>query len=144
MPSSRTALPTPLLPTYPRHSSNGSRRSRANSSTTDVRLSIIIEDRDLTPRPDKTYFHLPFGRRWIIIDDLPRPSFDRSPPKYSLWDATGPKGDRLWEVTENRYISRRGGWRRISLIGLIVAAVVVALVVGLAVGLKKKDKKRYN
>lgn len=74
-------------------------------------------------------------------DDPPRPSFDKSPPQYSLWDATGPKGERLWGARENHHKGRRGGWRRTMLIAIIVTLVAVALVVGLVVGLKKRAKR---
>lgn len=132
-------------PAYPRHSSNGSRRSRQNSST-DVRLSIIVEDGNLPPpQPQKAhYFHRPFSRYWNLVDDdPPRPSFDKSPPQYSLWDATGPKGERLWEVRENHHGGRRGAWKRTMLIAIIVTVAAVALVVGLVIGLKK-NAKRYS
>ena len=76
-------------------------------------------------------------------DDPPRPSFDKSPPQYSLWDATGPKGERLWEVRENHHGERRGGWKRTMLIAIIVTVAAVALVVGLVIGLKK-NAKRYS
>lgn len=132
-------------PAYPRHSSNGSRRSRQNSST-DARLSIIVEDGNPPPpRPQKAhYFHRPFNRHWNLVDDdPPRPSFDRSPPQYSLWDATGPKGVRLWEVRKNHRVRRRGGWKRTILIAFVVTIAAVALAVGLVVGLKK-NSKRYG
>lgn len=132
-------------PAYPRHSSNGSRRSRQNSST-DVRLSIIVEDGNLPPRqPQKAhYFHRPFSRYWNLVeDDPPRPSFDQSPPQYSLWDATGPKGERLWHVRENHSRRRRGGWKRTVLIAIIGTIAAAALVVGLVIGLKK-NSKRYS
>lgn len=142
MPPSPSQNPPPA---YPRHSSNGSRRSRQNSST-DVRLSIIVEDGSLPPpQPQKAhYFHRPFSRHWNLVDDdPPRPSFDKSPPQYSLWDTTGPKGERLWEVRKCHYEGRRGGWKRTMLIAIIVAVAVVALVVGLVIGLKK-NAKRYG
>lgn len=133
-------------PAYPRHSSNGSRgRSRQNSSS-DVRLSIIVEDGNLLPpQPQKAhYFHRPFSRYWNAVDDdPPRPSFDNSPPQYSLWDATGPKTDRLRQVRQNHSRRRRGGWKRTVLIAIIVTVVAVALVVGLVIGLKK-NAKRYT
>lgn len=75
-------------------------------------------------------------------DDPPRPSFDKSPPQYSLWDATGPKGERLWEVRENHHGGRRG-WKRTMIIAIIVTVAAVALVVGLVIGLKK-NAKRYS
>jgi hypothetical protein len=126
-------------PPLPRHSFNSPKRSGA--APPDARLSIIAEDGVLPPRPPPNTHHRPFSRRWNL-GDPPRPSFEPSPPKYAVWDGTGPKGEKLADVRNNRFIARRGGWRRIGLLGVILAAVVVALVVGLVVGLRNRDRKR--
>ncbi|KAL8966069.1 MAG: hypothetical protein Q9197_006196 [Variospora fuerteventurae] len=123
----------------PRHSTNhGSKRSRAASvHSPSVRLSIIEEDGDIPPLPAKAH-HRPFHRRWNL-GDPPSISFEISPPKYSVWDATGPKGEKLSDVRNNKYIARRGGWKRICLILVLLVALIVGLAVGLTVGLRKKD-----
>lgn len=126
-------------PTLPRHSFNSPKRNGATPP--DARLSIIAEDGDLPPRPPANTHHRPFSRRWNL-GDPPRPSFETSPPKYALWDVTGPKGEKLADVRNNKFIARRGGWRRTCLIALILAAAVVALVVGLVVGLRNRSHKR--
>ncbi|KAL9575927.1 MAG: hypothetical protein Q9212_007554, partial [Teloschistes hypoglaucus] len=60
-----------------------------------------------------------------------------------LWDATkGPKGETLADVRNNKHIARRGGWRRICLIALLLVATIVALAVGLAVGLNRKNSQK--
>lgn len=128
----------------PRHSTNnGSKRSRAGSiHSPSVRLSIIEEDGDIPPLPAKAH-HRPFHRRWNL-GDPPSISFEISPPKYSVWDATGPKGEKLSDVRNNKYIARRGGWKRICLILFLLFALIVGLAVGLTVGLRKKDRSDYD
>lgn len=122
----------------PRHSAKGSKRSRANSLVGgDARLSVIAEDGATPavpgnpPRNNRT-----FSRGWAF-GNPPSHSFEKPPPQYSFLDVTGPKGEKLTDVRNNRHIARRGGWRRICLIALVVLAVIVALAVGLGVGLHK-------
>ena len=92
--------------------------------------------------PPKTQ-NRPISQRWNI-GDPPRHSFENSPPKYSPWVATGPKGEKLWEVRNNKHVASRGGWKRICLVGMVVTAVLVALIVGLVVGLNKRKKAKYE
>ena len=125
----------------PRHSTNGSKRERSRASSIhspSVRLSIIEEDGDIPPMPPKAH-HRPFHRRWNL-GDPPRFSFETPPPKYSVWDEKGPKGEKLSDIRNKKYIARRGGWRRICLIALVIIAIIVALTVGLVVGLRKKNR----
>ena len=124
----------------PRHSTKASKRSRANSAV-DVRLSVIAEDGVLPQAPGKSRNNRTFSRGWAF--NPPRHSFEESPPNYSFWDVTGPKGEKLTDVRNNKYIARRGGWRRICLITLVVVAMLVALAVGLGVGLRKKHSNPY-
>ncbi|KAL8806149.1 MAG: hypothetical protein Q9182_001550 [Xanthomendoza sp. 2 TL-2023] len=126
-------------PTLPRHSTNGSKRSRASSvHSPSVRLSIIEEDSASHPPIPPRAHHRPFHRRWNL-GDPPRSSFESPPPKYSVWDTMGPKGEKLGDVRNNKHIARRGGWRRICLILLILLTLVVGLAVGLSIGLRKKN-----
>ncbi|KAL8910973.1 MAG: hypothetical protein Q9171_003784 [Xanthocarpia ochracea] len=123
----------------PRHSNNGSKRSRASSvNSPKVRLSIIEEDAASAPPMPARAHHRPFHRRWNL-GDPPRRSFESPPPKYSVWDTTGPKGEKLAEMRNNKHIARRGGWRRICLILLILLTLIVGLAVGLTIGLRKKE-----
>ena len=127
----------------PRHSAKGSKRSRANSLVGgDARLSVIAEDGTTPAIPNNPRNNRTFSRGWAF-GNPPRHSFEKSPPQYSFWDVTGPKGERLTDVRNNKYIARRGGWRRICLIALVVLAVIVALAVGLGIGLHK-NHARYG
>lgn len=126
----------PDRPQY--HRSPKSKRSRPNSADTRP-LSIIAEDGIVPALPDRTHTRF-FNRRWNF-GDPPRHSFEIPPPKYSVWDATGPKGEKLTDVRENKHIARRGGWRRIFIIGIIFTATLVALIVGLVVGLRSEHSR---
>ncbi|KAI4168179.1 MAG: hypothetical protein LQ343_006618 [Gyalolechia ehrenbergii] len=138
MPSNLVASRDFVNLNFPRHSNNGSKRSRASATHSPAaRLSIIEEDGDVPPMPPKAH-HRPFHRRWNL-GDPPRFSFEDSPPKYSVWDTTGPKGEKLADVRNNKHIARRGGWKRICLIALLTVGIIVALVVGLVFGLRKKN-----
>ena len=132
----------PFDRSFPRHSTNGSKRERERSranSTDQARLSVIIEDGvgpvDL---PQRTH-HRQFSRGWNF-GAPPRHSYEDPPPHYSVWDVLGPKGEKLVDVRNNKYIAGRGGFKRICIIALLVVVVIVALVVGLVVGLRK-DKQ---
>ena len=109
------------------------------SAPNDVaRLSVIEEDGDAAPRPSSPRAsHRPFNRRWR--DDPPRHSFEASPPEYNIWDTTGPKGERLFDLRNHKHIAKRGGWKRLFLIILLVIAALVALSIGLGLGLTRSN-----
>jgi hypothetical protein len=73
-------------------------------------------------------------------------NYERSPPAYSHFDVDveGPNGEKLADVrkgiSNNKYIARRGGWKRLALLALIAILCIVALIVGLVVGLRKRDR----
>ena len=131
--------------TLPRHSTHNAKRSRAGSraSSLDHRLSIIAEDSNNPPVPPPVHqtHNRPFHRRFL--GEPPRYRVGREPPKYTLWDVTGPKGEKFDDLRNNAYVARRGGWKRICVIAFLLIACIVALAVGLAVGLNKKKHNRY-
>jgi hypothetical protein len=43
-------------------------------------------------------------------------------------------------MANNKHIAKRGGWKRLLIIGTIVALCIVGLVVGLVVGLRNRNK----
>jgi len=109
----------------------------------DTRLSVIAEDGDVQPAPPipPRAAHRPFAKRFHL-GDPPRPSYEKPPPPYSVWnDVTGPKGERLADARRNKYVARRGGWRRLCVAAFIVIALLVGLIVGLVVGLRKRHSK---
>jgi len=126
----------------PRHSAKGSKRSRANSivGDRDARLSVIAEDRVAPSVPEKAQANRISSRGWAF-GNPPRHSFEKPPPQYSFWDVTGPKGEKLTDVRNNKHIAQRGGWRRICLIFLFVLVVILALAIGLGVGLQKHNSR---
>ncbi|MCJ1479526.1 hypothetical protein MMC13_008212 [Lambiella insularis] len=126
----------------PRMHRNTSQPSIARSH--DARLSIIVEDGDVPPGPylqPKTQ-RRPFSKAWLL-GSPPRHSYEEPPPKYSLWDVTGPKGEKLMElrhnINANKHIAGRGGWKRLFLLVLMVIAIIVALAVGLSIGLRNRN-----
>ena len=76
------------------------------------------------------------------------------PPKYrkvedSFSDVKGPKGETFQDLRENRHITKRGGWKRLTLLGVLILIVVIALGVGLGIGLgvglgRRKKDDRYE
>ena len=90
-------------------------------------------------RPVNTYFGL---------GQPPKLQHDSSPPAYSQFDShgvEGPKGEKLADVRKgiinNKHIAKRGGWKTLLLIVLIVMVFIVALAVGLVVGLRNRKNK---
>ncbi len=76
----------------------------------------------------------------------PAHNSERSPPPYTydiVGSAEGPNGEKLADVRRgilnNRHIAKRGGWKKLCLIALLLILCIVALVVGLDLGLWKKN-----
>lgn len=77
-------------------------------------------------------------------------SFD-SPPPYNQFDdvgVLGPRGEKLSDVRRgvqnNKFIAKRGGWKRLALFAFIIIALAVGLGVGLGVGLHHKSNSKVN
>lgn len=121
---------------------------RDNTATSNGSLPAISEDsaafilrRDTPPIPpraiDRPANAKLFGLRAPVIlanDEL-------GPPAYSQFD--GPNGEKLANarigISNNKHIARRGGWKRLTIIALIIALCLIALIVGLVVGLRKEN-----
>jgi len=100
----------------------------------------FLEPRAPPAIPDRAIGR-PSTRIWAA-GGTPVHSFDSSPPPYNNFDdegVFGPKGEKLSDVRRgvqnNKWIAKRGGWKRLALIALIVIACIVGLAVGLTVGL---------
>jgi hypothetical protein len=70
-----------------------------------------------------------------------------APPAYSPFDSTGvegPHGEKLADVRKglinNKHIAKRGGWKRLTIIALVIILCLVGLIVGLVVGLRNRHK----
>ena len=133
-------------PTGARHSSNGTRRSRRSSAATslDARLPIIEEDHPSPPlpieAPPRTH-NRPFSQRFR--SNPPRYSDKNGPPSYTFLDVIGPKGETFEDLRNNKFIARRGGWKKLCIIGFLIVLIVIGLAVGLAVGLTQRMNRRY-
>ena len=108
------------------------------------RLPIIEEDGRLSPPLPieevlKTH-HRPFSQRFR--SNPPRYTDRNAPPSYSFFDVTGPKGEKFEDLRNNKFIARRGGWKKLCIIGFLVLLILIALVVGVAVGVSQKKNNR--
>lgn len=107
----------------------------AQPGSIDERLSTIMENGDAPPPPTTVKAsHRPSYRRWQL-GSPPSFRFESPPPPYI--EDIGPHGEKLSDVRNNKHIARRGGWKRLCILLIVLTAVIVALAVGLAVGLKK-------
>jgi hypothetical protein len=124
--------------------------------TTSSSLPVIAEDRDSFAAPGDTppvpprASNRPPSKAFGL--QAPPIHYESSPPQYSLYaspfDGTGvegPHGEKLEELRmrkglkDNKHIARRGGWKTLAIIALIVLLCIVGLVVGLVVGLRKHN-----
>lgn len=78
----------------------------------------------------------------------PLHTYDQPPP-YNFDDVFGPNGEKLADVRkqkgirDKKWFAKRGGWKRLALIALVLITFIVALGVGLGVGLTKKHSSSY-
>jgi len=122
------------------------RREPASSSS----LPAISEDESsflehrpppIPPRASNRPSHKHFA-----LGAPPRFNSEGSPPACSHFDtkAEGPNGEKLAEIRKgivnNKHIAKRGGWKRLVLIGIIVILCIIGLVVGLVIGLRTRHK----
>jgi hypothetical protein len=71
-----------------------------------------------------------------------------SPPAYNHSsfdeDGEGPNAEKLAAarqvVFSNKHIAKRGGWKKLLVISIIIALCIVGLVVGLVIGLRNRHK----
>ena len=124
----------------------GASRSRSSTlaSNLDVpedhHLSVIMENADDPPPIPPKAAHRPAFRRFQL-GNPPQHEHDVPPPPYSAYAGIiGPNGEKLNDVRNNKYIARRGGWKRVCLVFFVIVAVLVGLIVGLVVGLKHKNR----
>ncbi|KAI9806476.1 MAG: hypothetical protein M1833_003663 [Piccolia ochrophora] len=117
---------------------NSHMRSQSNTIP-EERLSVIMENGD-APAPPKES-HRPFARRLGFGESDPPPPYTAYVPFGKYADVIGPNGEKFHDLRNNRYLTRRGGWRRLLIITIVAVAIIVGLTVGLVVGLRRKDEE---
>ncbi|KAI9893882.1 MAG: hypothetical protein M1814_005435 [Vezdaea aestivalis] len=121
-----------------------SHRHGDSTATADDNLSVIMENGDdpaPPPIPPKASGRTPHRR--IPIGFPPSRRGLDPPPPYSVYEGVrGPKGERLNDLRNNKFVAKRGGWKRFCLIALIASTIIAGLVVGLVVGLWNRDRNR--
>ena len=121
-------------------SSSASSHSR-NTSAED-RLATILESGNNAPPVPPRAANRPSPKRHLL-GYTSRHNSDHSPPPYTTYaTVVGPSGEKFVDIRNNRHIAKRGGWKRLCILIVVVLVVIVALIVGLAVGLGKK-RARY-
>lgn len=95
-------------------------------------LPAIQEDGDGAPAPPIPFKAQHRQNRHRFSWAPPKHSFEKSPPAYASLE----KVDHLRTIPQ---IAKRGGWKRLCLIGSVVVLCLVGLIVGLVVGLRKKS-----
>ena len=67
----------------------------------------------------------------------PSTDSEEGPPDY---DSRGEKLAELRKGLENnKHIAKRGGWKRLMVLAVVLFLIIVGLVVGLVLGLRQKD-----
>lgn len=92
-----------------------------------------------------------------VIGQPPRHNYENSPPPYNGFDpagVTGPNGEKLADIRKditrdiknNKFVAKRGGWRRLAIFAVILIVIAIGLGVGLGVGLYHKNSRssRYE
>jgi hypothetical protein len=146
-PISNMSSITPARPASGRGARNFSTNGRSMSH--ENRLSIIDEDSDRTysppPRVPPRAINRPLGRMFGI--QIQRVVHGGPPPPYSVYDdVTGPKGEKFSDVRENKRFQskkKRGGWKRLTVIAILIAGVIAAIVAGVVVGINNHKKAKY-
>jgi hypothetical protein len=142
--------PSPISPRY--SSSSTPRRSMAGNGNSKI-LGSIDENGGMSPdipiraprrpQPNATTY----GKPRTFLNSF------FSPPKDELEDIKGPHGEKFSDVRSNRRsdsnsdetagrkknIIRRGGWRTIICLGLVLFIIAALVAIGLVVGLKRMN-----
>ncbi|KZF22051.1 hypothetical protein L228DRAFT_239073 [Xylona heveae TC161] len=122
------------------------RSSRASRSFPNLpQLPVISENNDwpgpIEPNTQPRRLEAsPFTRHSNI--SLTHLEHDVPPPAYTPFlSQAWTNAEKRPDLRSNEFISRRGGWKRLGVIAIIVIALIVGLVVGLVIGLRRKHPK---
>ncbi len=129
-------------------------RAELASSSSEGTLPVLAEDKssfleswDAPPVPPRA-LNRPKNRN-SMLGSSPRRSYEGSPPEVTYFAsvkaegplAEGPETKKLSELRRrwmnNKYVSKKGGWKRLAVIGVVITLCIVVLAIGLGVGLKK-------
>ncbi|KAL9093978.1 MAG: hypothetical protein Q9165_003648 [Trypethelium subeluteriae] len=104
-------------------------------SSAGKRLSTIMENGN-APQPAAPSRN-PFHTKFLAAESPLRKSIDKG---SSGSEATSPSSEKEAQrgLAENRYIARRGGWKRLALLLLLLLLTLLALGLGLGLGLTRK------
>lgn len=115
----------------------------------------FLEPRVVPPVPPRS-LNRPAPRAQVP-GQPPRHNYEKSPPPYSGFDpvgVTGPNGEKLADIRKditrdiknNKFVAKRGGWRRLAILAVILMLIIIGLGLGLGVGLHNKNNgsSRYG
>jgi hypothetical protein len=133
-----------------RSTSNSARSRTAAVAST---LPAISEDSNAPLADPRTAPPIPLrasnrpAHKYFALGAPPRHSYNR-PPAYnhsSLGEeGEGPNSEKLAAarqvVLNNKHIAKRGGWKKLLVLGIVAALCIVGLVVGLVFGLRNRHK----
>lgn len=141
---------TPLRPKHSRNMSSIHSRPGTPGS-----LPVIAEDGDTffapspPPIPPKA-LNRPSSNS-PVLSLPPDHNHEKSPPAYSprkfkFIGVIGPNGEKLsdlrrsmkGDIQNNKFVAKRGGWKTLAIIAVLMICAIVGLVVGLVVGLRKR------
>ncbi|KAI6713555.1 hypothetical protein JHW43_003910 [Diplocarpon mali] len=108
----------------------------------------FLDPRQPPPVPPRA-FNRPESKQYAF-GAPPGMSFNGSPPRYIHYDKSAdgqsPSGETLSDrrkrgVTDSKYFVKRGGWKRLAVIVIVVISCLVGLIVGLVFGLRNRHAK---
>ncbi len=126
------------------------------SSSSGGSLPAIVEDKssfldswDTTPPVPPRAGNRPISNTFMPGGPPSNSSYEGSTPEFTYFAsvkaegplAEGPETKRTPELKRqwinNEHIAKRGGWRKLAIIGAIATICILGLAIGLGVGLKK-------
>lgn len=81
-----------------------------------------------------------FGFGLPALKNSPPPAYEYKQSALHIPESEGPIDEKLEALRNNRQVAKRGGWRRLALMALLLMLFIIGLAVGLGVGLTRKHK----
>lgn len=79
-----------------------------------------------------------------ILAEVPENRSTRSAHSSGYTTNVWSGDEKFAAIRNNKQVQKRGGWKRILIIGLVVLILIIVLAVGLGLGLKPKKKSEYE